>query len=488
MQLDDLRGIGLFSGTGDDQLLALLARGTEVHFECGDVLFEENHPAEYWWVLLEGNIDLVRHLRHEETRLGAMDVPGRWAGGFRAWDEHGAYLATGRAATAGRILRVPAGELRALWTTRFPLGLYLIEGVSRSARNYETMARQKEALAALGTLAAGLAHELNNPAAAAARAVDALGDSYEGMLSSLRRLAAAPITADQFTRLDTLRQELGPRPPGDPMALADREDDISDWLSRHHVPRDWVLAPSLTGAGADIDWCERVAEVLGEDRLGPGLEWVASTLSSAGLLVEVKESTRRISDLVAAVKSYAQLDRASMQQTDLTEGLESTLVMLAHRIPEDVAIVRDYGADVPRIEALAAELNQVWTNLIDNALDAMDGRGTLRVSTRVDRGEVIVEIGDTGAGMSPETEQHAFDPFYTTKGVGEGTGLGLDISRRIIDRHKGDIRIQTRPGETVLRVHLPARGAHTVPRQAAGAPGRVGEAGPSRADVHGRGR
>ncbi|HLM07252.1 MAG TPA: ATP-binding protein [Blastococcus sp.] len=464
MQLDDLHGIELFSGADDDQLFALLAAGTEVRFECGDVLFQENHPAEHWWVLLDGGIDLVRHVGHEETPLGTMDVPGRWAGGFRAWDEHGAYLATGRAATAGRILRVPAAELRALWTTRFPLGLYLIEGVSRSARNYETMARQKEALAALGTLAAGLAHELNNPAAAATRAVDALGDAHEGMLSSLRRLTAAQITADQWSRLDTLRHELGARPSGDPMTLADREDALSDWLADHDVTRDWVLAPVLTGAGADVDWCERVAQALGEDRLEPGLDWVASTLSSTGLLEEVKESTRRISDLVSAVKSYAQLDRASMQQTDLAEGLESTLVMLAHRIPDAVTVVRDYRADVPRIEALAAELNQVWTNLIDNALHAMDGRGTLRVSTRVERDHVVVEIGDTGTGMSPETAARAFDPFYTTKGVGEGTGLGLDISRRIVDRHKGDISIQTRPGATVLRVRLPARGAYTAPR------------------------
>jgi len=463
MQLDDLRGMGLFAETDDDQLLDLLAAGTEVGFECGDVLFQENHPAEYWWVLLEGTIDLVRHVRRDETRLGAMDVPGRWAGGFRAWDEHGAYLATGRAATAGRILRVPAAELRRLWAARFPLGLYLIEGVSRSARNYETMARQKEALAALGTLAAGLAHELNNPAAAATRAVDALGEAYAGMLSSLRRLASAPITADQFARLDTLRQELELRPPGDPMALADGEDALSDWLSERDVTQDWVLAPALAAAGADVDWCTRVAEALGEAKLEPGLEWVAATLSSTGLLEEVKESTRRISDLVSAVKSYAQLDRAAMQQTDLAEGLESTLVMLAHRIPADVTIVRDYGADVPRIEALAAELNQVWTNLIDNALYAMDGRGTLSVSTRIDNGEVVVEIGDTGAGMSPETQEHAFDPFYTTKGVGEGTGLGLDISRRIVDRHKGDISVQSRPGETVLRVRLPARGAGTAP-------------------------
>ena len=172
----------------------------------------------------------------------------------------------------------------------------------------------------------------------------------------------------------------------------------------------------------------------------------------------MKESTRRISDLVAAVKSYSQLDRASMQQTDVAEGLESTLVMLAHRIPAGVSVVRDYGPDVPRIEAIAGELNQVWTNLIDNAVDAMAGEGTLRVSTRGDHNGVVVEVGDTGAGMSRDAQAHAFEPFFTTKGVGKGTGLGLDISRRIIvDRHKGEITIDVKPHETVLRVRLPRR-------------------------------
>jgi len=462
MDPDDLRGITMFADTGDDQLVALTSAGTEVRFECGDVLFQENHPAESWWVLLDGRIDLVRHVGHEETRLGAMDAPGRWAGGFRAWDEHGAYLATGRAATGGRMLRVPADALRAIWSRHFPLGLYLMEGVSRSARNYESMARQREALAALGTLAAGLAHELNNPAAAATRAVDSLGTSYEAMHSSLRRLAAAPITAEQFSRLDTLREELGPRQTADPMTLADREEALSDWLADHDVTRDWELAPTLTGAGADVAWCERVVAALGESRLDAALEWVASSLSAAGLLEEVKESTRRISELVAAVKSYTQLDRASMKRTDLAEGLESTLVMLAHRIPPDVTVVRDYGPQVPAIDALAAELNQVWTNLIDNALHAMGDHGTLRVTTRVDPGAVIVEIGDTGAGMSAETQKHAFDPFFTTKGVGEGTGLGLDISRRIVDRHGGVISCDVRPGETVFRVRLPAAGVDTT--------------------------
>ncbi|WP_369134025.1 ATP-binding protein [Modestobacter sp. I12A-02662] len=456
MELHTVRPIGLFDGTGDDLLATLLEVGTEVPFRPGEVLFRENHPAEHWWVLLDGSVDLLRHVGRDETQLGVMDVPGRWAGGFRAWDEHGAYLATGRAVTAGCMLRVSADDLRRLWTTRFPLGLHLIEGVSRSARNYESMARQREALAALGTLAAGLAHELNNPAAAATRAVDALGEAYAGLLSSLQQLVALPISAEQFGRIDALRQELVPRPSSvDPMDLADREDALADWLSARSVRQDWVLAPVLAAAGADVDWCERVAEAGGAAALEAALDWVANTLSATGLLEEVKESARRISDLVAAVKSYSQLDRASMQTTDLVEGLESTLVVLAHRIPDDVVVVRDYGADVPRISALAAELNQVWTNLITNALDAMDGRGTLRLSTRLGRGAVVVEVADTGSGMSAETRQHAFDPFYTTKGVGEGTGLGLDISRRIVDRHRGDISIETGPGATVLRVRLP---------------------------------
>src|SRR5664279_902151 len=192
--------------------------------------------------------------------------------------------------------------------------------------------------------------------------------------------------------------------------------------------------------------------------LEPGLEWVASTFSMATLLSEVKEATRRISELVAAVRSYSQLDRASMQQIDLTDGLESTLVMLGHKLRDGVTIVRKYSADVPRIEAYAGELNQVWTNLIDNAVDAMDGAGTLRVTTRVEEDIAVVEIADSGPGMSPQVAARAFEAFYTTKDVGKGSGLGLDIARRIVEeRHAGTITIDSRPGETLLRVRIPIR-------------------------------
>ncbi len=321
----------------------------------------------------------------------------------------------------------------------------------------EALSRQREALVALGTLAAGLAHEINNPASAAVRAVEALQDTCDTLLSSLVRLAERSLSAEQFVAIDALRREIDAATASlDPLAVADREEALSDWLDAHGVDAAWRIAPALAAAGVDIAWCERAAQILDGGTLEPGLEWVASTLSTAALLSEMKDSTGRVSALVAAVKSYSQLDRASLQLIDVTEGIDSTLVMLGHKLRDGITIVRDYATDVPRIEANPGELNQVWTNLIDNAIDAMDGHGTLRISTRADPDDVVVEIGDTGPGMPPDVQARAFEPFYTTKDVGKGTGLGLDISRRIIvERHHGQITIDSRPGETVLCVHLP---------------------------------
>jgi len=240
--------------------------------------------------------------------------------------------------------------------------------------------------------------------------------------------------------------------------MADHEEALSSWLASHGIDREWEIAPPLAAAGLDLGWCERAAAVLPGPALEPGLEWVASTLSAATLLSEIKASTRQISELVAAMSSYSHMDRASVQQITVTEGLESTLVMLGHKLGGGVTVVRDYGANVPRIEAYPAELNQVWTNLIDNAIDAMDGRGTLRLATRAEGDDVVVEVGDTGPGMPPAVAARAFEAFYTTKDVGKGTGLGLDIAQRIVvERHGGTITIDSQPGETVLRVRIPAR-------------------------------
>jgi len=459
MSIDRLRSMALLDGLTDDQLRELLAVGEEVRFDTGDEMFTEAQPADFWWLLLEGSVDLLRHVGQEDTRLGVMSDPGQWAGGFRAWDEHGVYMATGRGSSPGAALRVPAGKLAERANAWFPFGAHLLRGLIHTARNIETMARQREALVALGTLAAGFAHEINNPASAATRAADALEASCEDLQTSLGRLAERSITAGQFIALDALRRDIDPAAGrSDPLAIADREDALSDWLTTRGVDRDWIIAPPLAAAGLDVAWCEKAAAVLGGDAIGPGLEWIASSLSTSALLAEVKQSTRRISDLVAAVKSYSQMDRASMQYTDVTEGLESTLVMLGHKMPTGVTVVRDYRAQLPRIEASAGELNQVWTNLIDNAIDAMDGAGRLRVSTRIADDGVVVEIGDSGTGMTPQIQAHAFEPFFTTKGVGKGTGLGLDIARRIVaERHGGEITIDQQTGETIFRVRLPLR-------------------------------
>ena len=461
MDIDDLRGLFLFDGLSDDQLRALIAAGEEVPFDDGQELFHEGEPAESWWVLLDGRVDLVRQAgREEPVVMRTMDRPGVWAGGFQAWDEASSYLATARGASAGRMFRVPSQALGELTRAWFPFGVHLIEGFFQTVRSMDTLSRQRESLIALGTLAAGLAHEINNPASAAARRRRRAGGHLRDAAVVARPPGRAIAVGRAVRRRRTAaardrrrRREASIRWPS-PIA----EEALSDWLDAHDVDDAWRIAPPLAAAGVDVDWCERVAQVLDGDTLEPGLEWVAGTLSTRALLSEMKESTARISALVDAVKSYSQLDRASLQLIDVTEGIESTLVMLGHKLGGGVTVVRDYAADLPRIEAIPGELNQVWTNLIDNAIDAMDGRRhAAHLDSESNADDVVVEIGDTGPGMPADVQARAFEPFFTTKDVGKGTGLGLDISRRIVvDRHHGQITIESGPGETVLRVRLPA--------------------------------
>jgi signal transduction histidine kinase len=454
----ELSGLSLLESLTQDQLAQLLEAGDEVAFAPGVELWRQGEPADSWWVLLEGRVDLVRHVGREDVVFGQLNSPGRWAGGFRAWDESGVYLATGRAASAGRVLRVPSGSLRSLAISWFPFSVHIIDGVFHTARDVEEGARQRGALVTLGTLSAGLAHELNNPAAASARAVDGLEAANEGVLRALRELALAGVSAQQYNDLDALRREIEPPDgPVDALSLADLEDELLGWLEARGVERAWEIAPALAAAGVGTDWCLRALDAVGETALGAAMGWVASTLTVSALLAQVKESTRRISELVTAVKSYSQMDRGAMQRIDITEGLESTLVMLGHRLREGgVTVVRDYCSEVPLVDAYPGELNQVWTNLIDNAIDAMGGRGTLRVTTQVASDRVVVEVADTGPGMPPEVAQRAFEAFFTTKDVGRGTGLGLDIARRVVvQRHGGAIDIDSAPGRTVMRVTLP---------------------------------
>ncbi len=457
MLADDLRAVPLFDGFTDEQLADLAAAGDVELFGPGATLFDEGRPADDWWLLLDGKVDLVRRIGHDERVMATMEQRGQWAGGFRAWDEHGVYMGTARVVATSRLFRLSSTSLASLGEAWFPFAVHLLRGLIGTARRIEHNARQREALVSLGTLAAGLAHEINNPASAAVRSVAALRSSCGDLLDSLHRLAARSITADQFVELDELRRTLATASVPTGVALGDREDELATWLTENGIEREWAITPALAGAGADLVWCGRALAALGSGQaLQDGLEWVVSAVTTTTLIAEAQDATRRVSELVSAVKSYSQLDRATVQQVQVADGLESTLVMLNQKLRGGITVVREYGEAVPEIEAAPGELNQVWTNLIDNAADAMEGSGTLHVRTSADDHSVFVEIGDTGSGLSEEVLAHAFEPFFTTKEVGRGTGLGLDISRRIVvDNHGGDITFEPRPGETVVRVRLP---------------------------------
>ena len=458
--VQDLRPIALFDGLNDDQLQQLLNAGTTVTIEPGQEFFHEGDSATFWWVVVEGAISLFRHVGREEVRVGIMDQPGRWAGGFVAWDEHGVCLATGVGSAPGRLLRVPAGALADLLQLWFPFGVHLLAGVSGTARAIEATARQRESLVRLGTIAAGLAHELNNPAAAAIRTVSALEETRETEFKALAALIAVQISGPEFVALDELRSNLkipnAEALPTDPLALADLEEDLAAWMRARNIEKPDQCAAQLVMAGIGLDLCEAIEAVVPAEALSPALTWLIQTLTAQSLLDQLADSTRAISALVSATRSYTQMDRGSIQRVDVTEGIESTLTMLSSKLT-GISVVREYASDRPQIEAFAGELNQVWTNLIDNSVDAMSGSGTLRLAVRGDDAQgVVVEIIDSGTGMPPEVAERAFEAFYTTKEVGSGTGLGLDIAHRIIaERHGGTIDIASHPGQTIMRAGLP---------------------------------
>jgi signal transduction histidine kinase len=391
-----------------------------------------------------------------------MTEPGQWAGGFGAWgsaDDHAVYLATGTAVASGRCFVVPAQELREFVGKWLPLARHILDAAFQQVRRFEADTRHRESLMALGELAARLAHEINNPASASLRAVESLRSTSGYMLQSLVELAEQGVTADEFLVLDRIREDLQQRQPAPETTIetADREEAIGLWMEDRNVDLAWRLAPVLATKGADSEWLESVRAVVSDDGLAPALQWISSTTGAYALLSELEDAIGRVAHLVQDVKTYSQMDRASLQCVDLPSGLDSTLVMLGSKM-DGVDIVRDYDPDVPAIEVYAAELNQVWTNLIDNAIDAIGGDGTLRLATSVDGDHVMIAITDSGPGIDPAILHRVFEPFFTTKDVGSGTGLGLDITRRIVvDRHGGTIEFDSEPGSTTVKVRLPLR-------------------------------
>jgi signal transduction histidine kinase len=327
-------------------------------------------------------------------------------------------------------------------------------------RNSAELVGQRERLLALGKLTAGLTHELNNPAAAAARATAALRDRFAGMRHKLALLSEDKIDGEMLRSLTGLQEEFVARIAGTPelsaLERSDLEDGLVDWLDDHDVTQPWELAGVFVPAGLAPDDLDRVADAVAPSFLEAALRWLAYTVETETLLAEIGDSTGRISALVDAAKQYSQMDRTPHQPTDLHAGLDATLVMLSSKIATGVTVVKEYDRSLPKVPAYAGELNQVWTNLVHNALDAMAGQGTLTLRTARDGDCALVEIADTGPGIPDELRRRVFEPFFTTRPVGQGTGLGLDVSWRIVvKRHGGDLRVTSRPGDTRFQVLLP---------------------------------
>ncbi len=332
--------------------------------------------------------------------------------------------------------------------------------MAERVQNLQSMLQQREKLSALGTLAAGLAHELNNPAAAVGRSARNLEEIFQELPSLTLKLNQQQMTSAQLTTLADLQRDATKRakiaPRLDPLTQSDQEDEVTDWLETHGVVDGWKLASTLVGAGLDTQWLDTVVVNVPADTIGKVLTWLTGTLTGVGLLSELEHGAARISHLVKAIKDYSYMDQAPLQEVDVHEGLESTLTILSHKLKGGVIVTREYDRNLPRISAYGSELNQVWTNLIDNAIDAMGGQGQIWVRTRCGHDQVVVEIADNGPGIASEIQHRIFEPFFTTKGVGEGTGLGLDITyRTVVGKHKGDISVFSNPGDTCFQVRLP---------------------------------
>ncbi len=463
--VDELRTLFLFEQLDDQQLQWLCEHGhVEVH-EPGFV-FREGDPATCFYVLLEGFIVMSRHVGEDEVEIGRTDQRGVYGGAWSAYLGERApttYPGSMRALTPVRLFTLSAADFASLMRDWFPMAVHMLEGLFYGQRDTQRAVGQRERLLALGSLSAGLTHELNNPAAAAVRATSSLRDRVAGMRHKLALIAGGAYDRHVLETLITLQEaaveHVAKAPDLSPLETSDLEDELSDWFDQHGITGGYDLAPTFVQSGLDIAWLDQVAEMLDAATLEGAVRWLNYTLETELLMAEIEDSTTRISTLVTASKQYSQLDRAPYQVIDVHELLESTLVMLSRKIDKGVQVVKEYDRSLPDVPVYGAELNQVWTNLIDNALQAMDGTGTLTLSTSRVNDHVEVVVADTGPGIPAADLPRVFEPFFTTKPVGQGTGLGLDISWRIVvDKHHGDLSVTSEPGNTRFRVRLPIRG------------------------------
>ncbi|MFC7262537.1 ATP-binding protein [Streptomyces lutosisoli] len=464
----ELGTLFLFEKLNTEQLERLCREGRVELFEPG-YIYQEGEPATCFFVLLDGTIVMSRRVGGDEVEISRTSQRGVYAGAMQAYlDGSGqaSYKGSARVTEPSRFFILPAETFASILRDWFPMAVHLLEGMFFGSQNTQRMIGQRERLLALGSLSAGLTHELNNPAAAAVRATSALRDRVAGMRHKLGMIASGRYARDAMEALVELQErtaeQVAKATPLSPLEASDREDALADWLDDHGIAGGWQLAPTFVQAGLDTDWLDQIAGAVDEETLEGAIRWLNYTVETELLMNEIEDSTTRVSNLVNAAKQYSQLDRAPYQVADVHELLDSTLMMLTGKIGSGITIVKEYDRALPNIPAYPGELNQVWTNLIDNAVSAMAGEGVLTVRTALDHDHLLVEFRDTGPGVPAEIQGRIFDPFFTTKPVGEGTGLGLDISWRIVvNKHHGSLQVQSVPGDTRFQVRLPLTATDT---------------------------
>jgi signal transduction histidine kinase len=456
--LAELRSVDLFDDIDDEQLAEWVPVASAEELEPGDLIFEQDEDPPGLKLLLEGESIVVR-IEGERTEPVGRQIAPTWMGAIAVLTG-GPLGVRMKADTPCRVALVKADDFRRLAFSQPAVHQRVMRQVAPVMSRITGMEQNRERLASLGTMAAGLAHELNNPAAAARRAAAQMEEALDVIGSTMGRFVDSGIEREEASALVTLQQEAlagaEERTARDTLDVADAEEELIARLEELGVSEPWRLAEPLAAAGVDRAWLDRVSTLAGS-ATDAAVAWVAATLTVRGLAGELQESTKRMSDLVGAVKSYAYMDRGDLVEVDLHEGLETTLAVLGHRLKHtEIEVVREYDKSLPKLTVRGSELNQVWTNLLDNAIDALGDRGTITISTRGEADGARVEVSDDGPGIAPENRERIFDSFFTTKEVGHGLGLGLSTAHRIVvDRHHGMITVDSEPGATSFRVWLP---------------------------------
>jgi len=454
---DDLRQIPLLSHLDEAQLQCIADKGAKVHLPAGTLIAKQGDPPDGFYMILAGKTEWTRNVGQQEAHAVTLVAGDVFAELIMLLDEP--YPTTGRTLTDVVFYKLESDQFWEVLQICPTLMRKLLKISAQRSQIHESVTQQQAKLISLGTMSAGLAHELNNPAAAIRRNVETLEEVLQKLPTLALKIYQQPISPKQVDFLSrfyerSLQSAMKPA-QRDPLSQSEAEDKLTDWLEERGVHNGWKLAPTLVAAGLKPDDLEQLQTQIAPDCVGNVLTWLEATLTGTCMLDQIKQSSTRISGLIQAIKDYSFMDRGPLQEVDIHEGIESTLTILKHKLKYGVEVIRDYG-HLPRICAHGRELNQVWTNLIDNAIDAMNGKGHLRIRTAQESDRILVEIADDGVGIPAEIQPRIFEQFFTTKEVGKGTGLGLDIVRRIVEgQHKGSVRLESKPGETRFQIWIP---------------------------------